>query len=125
MLVADDERVITFALRSFFRGRGFEVDIATDVAAANSLLDLHEYDVVLADLRLAGTSGLEGLEVVGHARRRSPRTAIILLTAYDPADSGSELANDAGVDIVLQKPKPLKEVERVVREMIATKLQQT
>ncbi|MCU1244713.1 MAG: hypothetical protein JWN02_623, partial [Acidobacteria bacterium] len=68
-----------------------------------------------------GTSGLEGLEVVSHARQRSSRTAIILLTAYDPADSGSERANDAGVDVVLQKPKPLSEVERIVREMIAAK----
>jgi CheY-like chemotaxis protein len=123
MLVADDERVITFALQSFFRGRGFEVDVATDVHAATSLLDQHHYDVVVADLRLAGTSGLEGLEVVSHARQRSSRTAIILLTAYDPADSGSEQANEAGVDVVLQKPKPLSEVERVVRETIAARQQ--
>jgi DNA-binding response OmpR family regulator len=81
MLVVDDERVITFALKSYFAKHGFDVVTASESEAAMALLPANEYDIVIADLRLTGSTEEEGLDVVRAARTRSATTAIILLTA--------------------------------------------
>lgn len=113
MLVVDDERVITFALKSYFGKHGFEVDTATESEAALALLATGDYDIVIADLRLTGTTEEEGLEVVRLARARSAKTSIILLTAYRTA-SLTERAEALGADALLQKPKPLPELAQTV-----------
>lgn len=113
MLVVDDERVITFALKSYFSGHGFDVDTASESEEALALLTHNEYDVVIADLRLTGTTEEEGLDVIRLARARSSSTSIILLTAYRTG-SLSERASALGADILLQKPKPLPELAQTV-----------
>jgi DNA-binding response OmpR family regulator len=113
MLVVDDERVITFALKSYFGKHGFDVDTATESEAALALLTNYDYDIVIADLRLTGTTEEEGLEVVRLARARSAKTSIILLTAYR-TPSLTERALALGADVLLQKPKPLPELAQTV-----------
>jgi DNA-binding response OmpR family regulator len=101
MLIVDDERVITFALKNYFVELGFTVDCAGESEEALALLSYKEYDVVIADLRLTGTTSEEGLDVIRLARERSSSTCIILLTAL-------------GADALLQKPKPLPELAQTV-----------
>jgi CheY-like chemotaxis protein len=113
MLVVDDERVITFALSSYFGEHGFTVDSASEREEALALLTHKDYDILIADLRLTGTTGEEGLEVIRLARERSSAMSIILLTAY--RTEGVELKAEAlGADVLLQKPKPLAELAQTV-----------
>jgi CheY-like chemotaxis protein len=113
MLVVDDERVIRFALKSYFARYGFAVDAAADSPEAMALLESNEYDVVIADLRLTGSTEEEGLDVVRVARARSASTGIILLTAYRTPDL-TERAEALGADVLLQKPRPLPELAQTV-----------
>lgn len=113
MLVVDDERVITFALQSYFTAHGFSVDAASEREEALALLTHKDYDVVIADLRLTGTAGEEGLEVIRLARERSSSTSIILLSAYRTA-SIDQKAAAVGVNVLLQKPRPLAELAQTV-----------
>jgi len=113
MLVVDDERVITFALKSYFGKHGFDVDTASEREEALALLTRHDYDIVIADLRLTGSTEEEGLEVVRVARARSAKTSIILLTAYRTT-ALTERAHSLGADVLLQKPKPLPELAETV-----------
>jgi CheY-like chemotaxis protein len=116
MLVEDEERLRT-ALRDFFEGAGYEVDDAGTFAAACDLLAAAEYDVVIADLRLSSdNAGMEGLELIRRARLRCPAIRTILLTAVPPFEIMR--AHLDGVDALLQKPQPLAEVARVVRELL-------
>jgi CheY-like chemotaxis protein len=118
MLVVDDERVIRFALRSYFTEHGFEVDCVADREEALSMLDRASYDIVIADLRLSGTTSEEGLDVIRVARERRLATRIILLTAYRTA-SVDEKAHALGVDLLLQKPKPLPDLAQSVFTLLA------
>ncbi|MEA2462720.1 MAG: hypothetical protein QOJ98_467 [Acidobacteriota bacterium] len=120
MLVVDDERVITFALKSYFGKHGFDVDTATESEAALALLTNYDYDIVIADLRLTGTIEEEGLEVVRLARARSAKTSIILLTAYR-TPSLTERAQALGADVLLQKPKPLPELAQTVFALMGSR----
>lgn len=113
MLIVDDERVIRFALQSYFTDRDIAVDCASGRDEALALLTATEYDVVIADLRLTGTSSEEGLDVIRAARQRSANTRIILLTAYRTA-AIDEKAHDLGVDLLLQKPKRLAQLADAV-----------
>lgn len=120
MLVVDDERVITFALSSYFTEIGFSVDIASEREEALALLMHSDYDVVIADLRLTGTTGEEGLDVIRVARQRSSSISIILLSAYRTAAIDAE-ALSAGVDALLQKPRPLSELAKTVYSLLESR----
>jgi CheY-like chemotaxis protein len=113
ILVVDDEGAILFALSEYFRTLGFDVDCAREMEEAEALLSHVKYDLVFLDLRLTGSGGTEGLEIIRFVRERNPWTPVALLTAYGSSDVEEE-ARRRGADLVLQKPKPLPEVAQVV-----------
>lgn len=117
LLVVDDEEAILLALRDYFVLQGFEVSCARDRAEAAMHLDRGAYDGVIADLRLSGSGGLEGLEVIARARARSPLTRTIIVTAYGSPEAERE-ARRRGVDAFLHKPVRLPEIARVVASLI-------
>ena len=117
MLIADDERVITFALQAWFEEHGFAVEAASTHDAALEAIRRETFDVVIADLRLSGTEAMEGLDVIRAARARSPRSVILLLTAYLLPDV-VEAAKAAGANVAVQKPRPLAEITRTITALL-------
>jgi DNA-binding response OmpR family regulator len=117
ILIVDDEEPILFAMREYFATKGFSVDGAREVAEAQALLHENAYAVAILDLRLSGTQGAEGLDLVAAVRAQSPRTRIILLTAYGSREIEAE-ARRLGADAFLQKPKPLAEVAQIASGLI-------
>jgi two-component system, NtrC family, response regulator HydG len=72
------------------------------------------YDVVVTDLRLPGAGGME---VLGAARERDARTAVILMTAYGTIETAVEAMRSGAFDFV-QKPFDLDQLEvRVTRAL--------
>ncbi|HEY0593215.1 MAG TPA: response regulator [Thermoanaerobaculia bacterium] len=118
MLVVDDEKTITFAIHHYFPRRGYRVDCAQELEEAEALMANVHYDVVIADLRLTGVHGSEGLEIIRSVRERHPRTRVILLTAYGSPEIEAA-AIRFGVHSFLQKPKPLAELAEVVYNVVA------
>ena len=112
ILIVDDEEPILFAMREYFAAHGFSVDCARETAEAESLLAHNDYGVAILDLRLSGTPGAEGLDLVASVRAISPATRIILLTAYGSREIEAE-ARRLGADAFLHKPKPLAEVAQI------------
>lgn len=113
MLIIDDERPILFAMKDYFSRYGYGVDCASEMEEAKALLVNYVYSVVIADMRLTGISGVEGLEIVGFVKECCPQTQIILLTAYGSPEIEAE-AYRQGVSVLLHKPKPLSEVAQIV-----------
>ena len=114
MMIVDDEERLLNVLREYFETAGFDVDGAATAAEADALLDVHTYAVVIADLRLSSGDDMDGLGLLRRARSGAAKT--ILLSAV--ATEVREQAARDGIDAVLQKPQPLAEVARVVRELI-------
>lgn len=117
MLLVDDEERMLHAVRSYFGLHGFTVDCARELEEAERLLDQERYDIVVADLRLTGINGIEGLEIVSYVREKNPRTKAILLTAYGTPEIRRE-AGRRGVDAFLDKPQSLTEIARVVASLL-------
>ncbi|HLG13820.1 MAG TPA: response regulator [Blastocatellia bacterium] len=123
ILVVDDEEAILFAIREYFNAHGYEVDCARELEEAEALLGFIQYAAVIADLRLTGINGAEGLELVSYVRERCQATNIIILTAYGcPEVEGEALKR--GVDVFLHKPKPLPELAQIVFGLLKQKSKQ-
>lgn len=117
LLIVEDEPAILFALRLYFSRQGFAVDTADARESAEELLAREPYAVVIADLRLGGSCGTEGLEVISAVRRRSEKTKILLLTAYGSSEVEQE-ARQRGAHALLHKPQPLSAIADIVSSLL-------
>jgi len=117
LLVVDDETAIRFALCEYFTKQGWTVDSAAEKEEAEALLACTEYAVVIADLRLTGIYGVEGLDIVRSSRQLRPETRIVLLTGNGTPEIEAE-ARRRGADAFLQKPLPLSQLEAVIASLV-------
>ncbi len=115
----DDEEPILFAMGEYFSTKGYLVDCARETQEAEALLESHRYCLAILDLRLTGTRGAEGLDLIESVRGKSPATRIILLTAYGSREVEVE-ARRRGADAFLQKPQPLSEVAQIASGLIGS-----
>ena len=110
ILIAEDDENIRNLLSSYLRVSGFETDSVADgnAALAHVAADT-EYDLVVLDLMLPGTSGLEVCREIRKARS----VPVLMLTALGEEDDrvrGFELGAD---DYVVKPFSPRELVARV------------
>ncbi len=117
ILVVDDEHVITSSIQSYFTRLGATVDTAAEREEAEALLATRRYDVAIIDLRLAGTDGLEGLDILRFVRDRALTVRTILMTA-NPIESAEATAHELGIDVFMRKPVPLQTMSSVVDSLL-------
>ena len=117
LLIVDDEAAIRFALSEYFRENGWAVDAAAEKEEAEALLACTEYAVVIADLRLTGIYGVEGLDIIQWSRHLRPETRVVLLTGNGTPEIEAE-ARRRGADAFLHKPLPLPQLEAVVDSLL-------
>ena len=126
VLIVEDERAHGEAIAEALQRSHFACNLVTDGPAAIESIRQRPPDVVVTDYKLGGP--VNGMDVLREAKRRSPETEVILITAY-----GSEaLARDAlsqesehraydylikPIDIDLLRDK----VQRAARQAIATR----
>jgi len=116
ILMVDDKVTLCFAMREYFKLHNYQVDCAHNIADATTRLNTCGYSVVIADLDLGGTDGLEGFKVIKMVREQFPKTQIIVLTAYGSPEVESATRN-LGVNSFLHKPRPLSEVAQIIFEL--------
>ena len=110
VLLVDDEELNLTVLRGFLEDE-WQVHDAGSGADALAIAEQVPLDVVVADHRMPGMTGVELLEEL-HARR--PDVAGIVLTAYSDMQALESAINRAGVFRFLRKPwEPPELVEAV------------
>lgn len=102
VLVVDDEADILESLRQLLED-ALEVQVVTapDAFTALGILRSARVDLILTDYRMPEMTGMEMLR---EARRLSPRTPRILMTAYPDLDLALKAINQEGVESFLVKP---------------------
>jgi len=83
LVVDDDPDLAQLVARVLERRAGSVVDVALDAATALELLDEHLPDVVVTDIEMRGTSGLEMLRTI---RERAPWMPVVVMTAHVSVD---------------------------------------
>jgi DNA-binding response OmpR family regulator len=113
LVVEDDKKVASF-LEKGLREEGYVVDVAHDGDDGLLKARVHEYDLLLLDVMLPGTSGLE---IVRDIRSREATTPVLVLTAR-AAEEDVVLGLDAGADDYLVKPFGFDELLARVRALL-------
>lgn len=117
ILIVDDEELIVLAMRKYFEGIHYAVDTALELEEAQAMLANYDYDLVIADLRLTGIGGVEGLQIVADVHQKCADTRVILLTAYGTPEIERESYN-RGADAFLHKPKALMEIAHIANNLL-------
>ncbi len=119
ILVADDEEIIRETIAGVLKKVGCEVVTANHGAQAIAALDQHQFDLVLADIRMPHKNGYE---VFAAARDAYPDIAVILMTGfgYDPNHSIVR-ARKEGLSAVLFKPFKVDQLLAEARSAMTAK----
>jgi DNA-binding NarL/FixJ family response regulator len=103
--LADDAILLREALAAALAAAGFEVvGQAADVPALLRLVDDHDPDVVVVDVRMPPTHTTEGLEGAKKLRESHPGIAILVLSQYVETRYAVDLvrADPAGIGYLLK-----------------------
>ena len=113
ILVADDEPKIVDVLRLYLERDGFQVEAASDGAAAMEAFHRKVPDLVLLDLNLPKVDGLE----VCRRICRDGSVPVIMLTARDE-EADKLIGLELGADDYITKPFSPREVVARVRAVL-------
>lgn len=94
---------------------GFQVTVASTLEQARSLLNLHEFDVVLASLALTDSPEHETLD---RLRFAAPRVPVVVLTASDSAEVALNAVNHGAQDCLIKGRAEGQVIARVLRYAI-------
>ncbi len=111
ILFVDDEKRVLNSMRGLFR-REYELFLTCEGAEAVEIAAANDVDVIVADQRMPG---MTGVEVLAKVKERSPRTVRVLLTGYADPSAVEGSINIGEVFRFLSKPCPPK----VLRETLS------
>lgn len=107
ILIADDHDALRRGLARALTEAGHDTEEAPNGNAAIARLHDGFFDVVLSDLKMGGS---DGLEVLRTAKALHPSTAVILMTAFGSVTTAVEAMKSGAFDFV-QKPFEIEEME--------------
>ena len=116
LLVIDDDRAVPRLVNRAVEGSGIHVRWAASAAEALSQIHAHLPDVVLLDVKLPETSGLEVFDSI---RRIDQRLPVIFITGSDDSATAIEAMSKGAYDYVL-KPLDLPALLELVEKAVET-----
>jgi len=117
VLIVDDDEDMRATLSDFISRMGVKVRTAGDVPEAQAALSVEAppFDLILADLKLPGGTGLD---ILKSARARSVDTLVTIVTGYASLETAIDAIRLGAYDY-LTKPFSLDEIGVQVRNMIS------
>src|SRR5579859_819949 len=121
LLIVDDEETTRELCAAVAQQVGLKTTAVASAEEAMEVVELSAIDIVLTDLKLPGTSGLELLK---NLHELHPEIAVIVLTQYGTIDSATEATKTGAMDYVT-KPFRIEELRaRLEHAMHEVDLQQ-
>ncbi len=100
ILLVDDDPVINKYLKLLLSGEGYLVDDSESASHAIDLMEKRAYDLVISDIVMDDTDGLELLQKI---KEKHPHIPFILITGYASLETANEAFRLGAYDY-LQKP---------------------
>ncbi len=107
ILVVDDEEKIRKILKIMLSLRGHSVDEASTGEEALEKIKSNLYDLIIADIKMPGISGMDLLKEINNLEYPSP---VVFITAYATVESAVEAMKMGAIDYIT---KPFEE-ERLI-----------
>lgn len=117
ILIVYGDEIVRGSLTTLLEQEGFSVLQASDETTGLDMIRKGSPDLMLVDIKI---SDLNGMDILREARNLHPNLFIIAITAYRDIH-GAAKALDAGADSCLEKPFPIQEVNKAVRQALLNK----
>ncbi len=115
VLIVDDEEIVRESLAAWLSKDGYAVETAPDGPSALAALELHDWSILLIDLKMPGMDGLTLLE---HARKLQPHATYVMMTAFATVDTAVN-AMKLGAYDYLVKPFDPEELTMLLDKIVA------
>lgn len=115
ILIVDDEPDILELLSMTITRMKFEAISATNIKDAKALLENHNFQLCLTDMRLPDGSGLE---LITHIQENYKSTPSVMITAYGSIDMAIEAMKVGAFDF-LSKPVELDKLRNVIKNSMS------
>ena len=120
LLIVEDEKELCDTVAKSLYGSGYEVDTCYDGDEALDYILSDDYDLIVLDLNLPGT---DGMDILRELRKKNEETKVLILSARSQiADKVEGL--DAGANDYMEKPFHLQELEARIRSLTRRKFVQ-
>jgi two-component system response regulator AtoC len=114
ILIVDDEQGDRDFCAEALTALGYEAESAESADQALAALATGRFDIVLADVRMPGMSGLDLLKVV---RQDYPAIDVVMITGFGTVSSAVQAIKQGAYDY-LTKPLKLDDLKRVLRRLV-------
>ncbi|NLN59583.1 MAG: sigma-54-dependent Fis family transcriptional regulator [Deltaproteobacteria bacterium] len=115
ILIVDDDPSMRLALSETLESCGYEVESADNGSEALKKFQGRPFEVVVTDMRMPRMGGMEVLKGV---KKISPRTPVILITAYGTVSTAVEAMKEGASEFIM-KPFSLDDLQGVVKNVLA------
>ena len=116
ILIVDDEPTILMTLSHLLNNKETTVITSSRMEEAEEALSRYAFDLVIADIRLSGMYGIEGLELLSFIKKMHAETEVFIMTAYG-SDEIREDAYKRGAYYYYEKPIDLSHLVNKVQEL--------
>lgn len=101
LLIVDDDEALLQALPQvvYLRAPTIQVSTANTAETAFQSIEAHDYDVIVSDVRMPGT---DGLELLAQVREIRPETPFILITGHGDQDLAIQALRGGAYDYILK-----------------------
>ena len=114
ILVVDDERNYLVVLEALLEPEGFEIVTSENAVDALALVANSDLDLVIADMKMPGMSGMELLET---CKKIKPEVPVIIMTAYGTIETAVEAMKKHAYDFIT-KPFQNEQLKLTVKKAL-------
>ncbi len=116
VLIVDDEAQVLEAVSRALRFEGIEADLSDSADKALKMMQKELYGIVILDVIMPGTSGLE---LLGKIKENSPLCNVIMMTGYASITSVVDAIAAGACDYFIKPFDDVQELIRVVKDAMA------
>ena len=102
-LIIDDEEIVLKSCRKIFEAEGFDVVTTANPQEGLKLVSETSFDVILVDWMMPG---FDGMDVVEEIDRRSPNSAVVMISGFPTVGRATEAMKRGAMDYVAKPFKP-------------------
>lgn len=113
IIIIEDDRRLREVLKKILDRKGFFVEVAVDGSEGIKKTKQGFFDIALTDLKMPGIDGMEVLKAI---KKLSPKTYVIIMTAFGTIDSAVEAIRNGAFDYIT-KPFKTEEILIVIEKI--------
>lgn len=109
ILLAEDDEIMRISVFDRLKQSDWQVDQVENGIEGVKMLEQHDYNLVISDIRMPGMDGMKLLQKV---RKLSPETGVIIMTAYGSVNDALDCLRQGASDYIL---KPFDMDDLIIR----------